>query len=114
MKIRPLAADMFHAGAGTDGQTDKTMPIVAFRNFADARKNEFCQNCCLPNHLTSPAGLNFFLLILYAKHSCNNVVAFSNFKSDERFTHESAWHTLLHVNVFSSNTILFAFAYFRC
>jgi len=47
MKIRPVAAEMFHTYAGTDGQTDMTMPIVAFFNFTDAPKNEFCQNCCL-------------------------------------------------------------------
>jgi hypothetical protein len=113
MKIRPLAAEMFHAYAGTDGQTDMTIPVVAFRNFADAPNNDFHQNYCLRNHLISPAGPNFFLP-LYAKYTNNNVVAFSNFKFDEGFTHKSAWRILLYVDVFSDNTILFAFADFRC
>jgi hypothetical protein len=35
MKIRPVGAELFHA----DEQTDMTMVIVAFRNFAKAPKN---------------------------------------------------------------------------
>jgi len=42
MKIRPVGAELFHAGRGadgrTDGQTDMTNPIVALRNFANAPK----------------------------------------------------------------------------
>jgi len=38
MKIRPLGAELCHA----DGQTDRmTKLIVAFRNFANAPKNEY-------------------------------------------------------------------------
>jgi hypothetical protein len=37
MKILPLAADF--VPCGTDGQTDMTKLIVAFRNFAKAPKN---------------------------------------------------------------------------
>jgi hypothetical protein len=37
MKIRPVGAELFHAG----GQTDATKPIVAFRNFANAPKNAY-------------------------------------------------------------------------
>jgi len=41
MKIRPVAAE-FYEDRRTDGQTDiqtyMTMPIVAFRNFANASK----------------------------------------------------------------------------
>ena len=33
-KIHPAAAELFHS----DGQTDMTKPIVAFRNFAKAPK----------------------------------------------------------------------------
>ena len=36
MKIRPVGAELFHAGARTDGQTDIKKLIVAFRNFANA------------------------------------------------------------------------------
>jgi hypothetical protein len=36
MKIRPVAAQLFHA----DGRTDMTKLIVAFRNFAKASKNK--------------------------------------------------------------------------
>ena len=38
LKVRPVGAELFHA----DGQTDMTKLIVAFRNFANAPKNEFC------------------------------------------------------------------------
>jgi hypothetical protein len=42
MKIRPVGAELYHAdgGAGgrTDGQTDMTNLIVAFRKFANAPK----------------------------------------------------------------------------
>jgi hypothetical protein len=37
MKIRPVVAELFHAN--THGRTDRTMPTVAFRNFANAPKN---------------------------------------------------------------------------
>ena len=44
MKIRPVGAELLHAdgetGGRTDRQTDMTKPIVSFRNFAKARKNE--------------------------------------------------------------------------
>jgi len=36
MKIRSLGAELFHAGGRTEGQTDVTKLIVAFRNFANA------------------------------------------------------------------------------
>jgi len=40
MKIRSVGAELFHAKTHgrTDGRTDRTMLIVAFRNFANARK----------------------------------------------------------------------------
>jgi hypothetical protein len=38
MKIRPVAAELFHADGRTDGQTDKMKLMVAFRNFAKAPK----------------------------------------------------------------------------
>jgi hypothetical protein len=43
MKIRPVAAELFHANRWTDGRTDGLIdmmkPIVAFRNFAKSPKN---------------------------------------------------------------------------
>jgi hypothetical protein len=36
MKIRPVRAELFHAGGQTDGYEES---IVAFRNFANAPKN---------------------------------------------------------------------------
>ena len=44
IKIRPLGADMIHAGGpweGRGGRSDMTKPAVAFRNFAKSRKNIF-------------------------------------------------------------------------
>jgi hypothetical protein len=40
MKIRLVGAEMFHADGRTDEWTDMTKLIVAFRNFANAPKNE--------------------------------------------------------------------------
>ena len=40
MKICPVGAELFHVEDGwTDGQTDMTNVIVAFRNFAKTPKN---------------------------------------------------------------------------
>jgi hypothetical protein len=36
MKIRPVEAELFYAVGQTDGRTDMTKLIVAFRNSADA------------------------------------------------------------------------------
>jgi len=38
MKIRPVGAELFHAGRRTEGQTDMTKLTVTFRNFANAPK----------------------------------------------------------------------------
>jgi hypothetical protein len=55
MKIRPVWAKLFHA----DGRTDLTKLIVAFRNFANAPKNQnthfifnnfFPESCTLQAH----------------------------------------------------------------
>jgi hypothetical protein len=39
MKIPLVGADLFHADRQTDGRTDMTKPVVAFRNFTNAPKN---------------------------------------------------------------------------
>jgi len=39
MKIRSVGAELFHVGGRTEGQTDITKLIVAFRNFANASDN---------------------------------------------------------------------------
>ena len=95
----------------TDGQTDMPMPIVAFRNFRIPLK-WVLSKLLLAKSFNKPAGLIFFFvpLLHYAKYTYNNVAAFSNFKFDEGFTHQSAWHTLLYVNVFSGNTTSVEFA----
>jgi hypothetical protein len=38
IKIRPVGAELLHAGGRTDGRTD--MKVVAFRNFANAPKQK--------------------------------------------------------------------------
>jgi hypothetical protein len=44
MKIRLLGAELFHADGRTNGRTDLTKIIVAFRSFANALKNpDLCQ-----------------------------------------------------------------------
>ena len=40
MKICPVAVELFHAVRQRDGQTDKAKLIVAFRNTANASKND--------------------------------------------------------------------------
>jgi hypothetical protein len=40
MKIRPEGAELLHAEGRSDGQTDMTKLVVAFRNFVNAPKNE--------------------------------------------------------------------------
>ena len=40
IKIRPVGAELFHADGQTDGQTDTSKLIVAFRNVANAPKNQ--------------------------------------------------------------------------
>jgi hypothetical protein len=39
MKILPVGAELFHVFQQTDGWTDMTKLIVAFRNFAKPPKN---------------------------------------------------------------------------
>jgi len=40
MKIRPVGGDLFHADGRTNGRTDMTKLIVAFRNFVNGTKIE--------------------------------------------------------------------------
>jgi hypothetical protein len=40
MKISTLGTELLHADGQTDGQTYVTKLIVAFRNFANARKGD--------------------------------------------------------------------------
>ena len=42
MNVRPVEAELFHAHRQTDERTNVTELIVAFRNFANARKNKVC------------------------------------------------------------------------
>ena len=39
MKIRPLGAELFHAGKRADGRTDMKKLVDAFHNFVKAPKN---------------------------------------------------------------------------
>jgi len=49
MNILSLGAELLHAGGRTDGQTDMTKLIVAYRNFANALKktSAFCLHVLL-------------------------------------------------------------------
>ena len=40
MEIHPVGAELFHAEGQTKGQTDMAKLIVAFRNIANAPKNQ--------------------------------------------------------------------------
>ena len=42
IKIRPMGAQVFHAGGRTDRQADITEPILAFPSFANVLKNRLC------------------------------------------------------------------------
>ena len=55
MKIRPLGADLFRTDRRTDGQTDMTKRIVAFRNFAKAAKIKSIGRSCF--HLSRDSSL---------------------------------------------------------
>jgi hypothetical protein len=55
MKIRPVGAELFHANGRTDGRTDMTKVIVAFRNFANASKNHYF-NLGVPYKVCQTAG----------------------------------------------------------
>jgi hypothetical protein len=50
MKIRPVEAEFVHAEKRTEGLTDMTTLIAAFRNFANATKKEhgllLCRYVC--------------------------------------------------------------------
>jgi hypothetical protein len=39
MKIRPVEAELLHVDRCTDGETDMTKLIVAFRSFVNARND---------------------------------------------------------------------------
>jgi hypothetical protein len=41
MKVRLVGAELFHADRETDGRTEMTKLIVAFRNFAKRQKLHF-------------------------------------------------------------------------
>jgi len=44
LKIRPAGAELFHTGGRKDRQTDARKLTVAFRNLANAPKNELDEN----------------------------------------------------------------------
>ena len=46
VKIRPVIVELFRADGRTDGQTDMTQLILAYRNFANATKNHILSFCC--------------------------------------------------------------------
>jgi hypothetical protein len=52
MKLRPVGAEMFHVDRRMDGRTDMTKLIVAFRNFANAPKNDNCKYVRTINYCT--------------------------------------------------------------
>jgi hypothetical protein len=41
MKIHFLGGELVHAGGQTDGRTDMTQSIVAFRNFSKGKKHTY-------------------------------------------------------------------------
>jgi len=44
MKIRPVGAELLHAGGRASGQTDMMKLLFAFRSFANAPKNRSATN----------------------------------------------------------------------
>jgi hypothetical protein len=63
MKIRSLGAELFHAGGRTDGRTDVTKLIVAFRNFASAPKNVTAVNAACQGNISA----------CYFGHACHRL-----------------------------------------
>jgi len=79
MKIRPVGAELFHAGGRTDSRADMTKLIVTFRNFAHApdklnlmstwiRHPTACDRLCI---LTSTASFPGHLCFTRLFHLCN-------------------------------------------
>ena len=51
MKILPVGAEFFHVNRRADERTDMMKPIVAFRNFSNAPKNDHAGIIVGPNSL---------------------------------------------------------------
>ena len=64
MKIRPVAAELFHADGRTDRQTDMTQLVVASGNFARNSKSISPQNDLQCTLQDAPFSTNFVKLNL--------------------------------------------------
>jgi hypothetical protein len=62
MNIRPVGAELFHADRHTNGQTDMTKPTVAFRNFANAPKDNTTDTSQEYCSIKSPESMNVELI----------------------------------------------------
>ena len=69
MKIRPAGAEFFHTDIRTDGRTDMTRLIVAFRNSAIARKKS-CTYVCFYLCITYVC-IYVCTLRMYVYNGCN-------------------------------------------
>jgi hypothetical protein len=76
MKILPVGAELFHADKRTDGQTDMTKLIVAFRNFTNAPKNYFLPHRKHCATITKTSRLILFREIIAAKKLLTNALTY--------------------------------------
>lgn len=80
-KICPMAVELFHAVRQRDGQTDKAKLIVAFRNTANAPKNNMCKsndNLNVKLHVKHWVVYQSVLSHLTIKHCEDRIACFFN------------------------------------
>ena len=105
MKIHPAGAELFRCG-WTDGHTDMTMLIFAFRNFANApedRKKLLCAAICIPSCCSEQEWNNDGFqrkkknLIIWFKNMLNNfaLTLMSRARFDARYLSSSYLQDLL-------------------
>jgi hypothetical protein len=79
VKIHPVGAELFHANSWTDGQTDMTMVVVAFHNFAN-----------VPNYLSVciKSSLKTYMQFLQTKYIKNSHCVYCSNGKIQKYVNE--------------------------
>jgi hypothetical protein len=96
MKIRPVGAESFHV----DGRTDMTKLTAAFRNFANATKNDDARQVPATHISTIPSNLTYTDLSVTTAISSNMNLGLPGGKFEKLVT-----PTLLHVPPITTSSI---------